>query len=110
MFMESGEEAKALYFAYKGKSLPEADNQLWEQAVAEDFAKLRKAGLTHPMMADVEKELGVSRCDSSVIARRHLSDGRGRRVSASCRCKIRDRRRHEPSHHRIDGRPGGLRV
>jgi hypothetical protein len=61
MFMESGEETKALYFAYKGKPLPEADNQLWEQAIAEDFAKLRKAGLTHPMMADIEKELGVSR-------------------------------------------------
>ena len=61
MFMERREEAKALYLAHKGKPLPEADNQLWEQAIAEDFAKLRKAGLTHPMMADIEKELGVSR-------------------------------------------------
>jgi len=61
MFMERGEEAKALYFAHKGKPLPEADNQLWEQAVAEDFAKLREAGLTHPMMADIENALGISR-------------------------------------------------
>jgi hypothetical protein len=29
--------------------------------IAEDFAKFRKAGLTSPMMADVEKELGSSR-------------------------------------------------
>ena len=28
--------------------------------IVEDFAQLRKAGLTHPIMADVEKELGVS--------------------------------------------------
>jgi hypothetical protein len=30
-------------------------------AIAEDFAEFRKAGLTHPMMADIEKELGISR-------------------------------------------------
>jgi len=28
--------------------------------IAEDFAEFRKAGLTHPMMAEIEKELGVS--------------------------------------------------
>jgi hypothetical protein len=28
-------------------------------AIAEDFAEFRKAGLTHPMMADIEKELGL---------------------------------------------------
>jgi hypothetical protein len=33
---------------------------LWERAIAEDFAELREAGLTHPMMTDIEKELGVS--------------------------------------------------
>jgi len=30
------------------------------RAIAQDFAEFRKAGLTHPMMADIEKELGVS--------------------------------------------------
>jgi hypothetical protein len=39
----------------------EVDKKLWEQAIAEDFAEFRKVGLTHPMMADVEKELGISR-------------------------------------------------
>jgi tetratricopeptide (TPR) repeat protein len=58
MFLERGEDSKALYLAHKGTSL--WGTQLWERAIADDFAELRKAGLTHPMMADIEKELGVS--------------------------------------------------
>ena len=46
--------------AYKGKPMSEQDARLWEQCIAEDLAEFRKAGLTHPMMADIEKELGVS--------------------------------------------------
>ena len=61
LFMEHDEEAKALYLAHKGELFSEEDNKLWEQGIAEDFAQFRKAGLTHPMMADVEKELGISR-------------------------------------------------
>jgi hypothetical protein len=61
MFIGHDEEAKALYFAHKGKPVSEDDNKSWEQVIAEDFAELGKAGLTHPMMADIEKELGVSR-------------------------------------------------
>jgi TPR repeat protein len=61
MFMAHDKEAKALYLAYKGKPFPAVTNKLWEQAIAEDFAKLREAGLTDPMMADIEKELGISR-------------------------------------------------
>jgi TPR repeat protein len=61
MFMERREEAKALYLAHKGKPLSEQDNRLWERVIVGDFAEFRKAGLTHPMMADIEKELGVSR-------------------------------------------------
>jgi TPR repeat protein len=59
MFLGRGEESKALYLAYKGKSVSEKDAKLWEHVIAEDFAELRKAGLTHPMMTDIEKELGV---------------------------------------------------
>ena len=58
MFVGSGEECKALYLAYKGKPV---SGQLWEHVIVEDFAEFRKAGLTHPMMADIEKELGISR-------------------------------------------------
>jgi hypothetical protein len=60
MFLERGEDAKALYFAHKGKPIGH-DGELWERAIAEDFAEFRMAGLTHPMMAEIEKELGVSR-------------------------------------------------
>jgi TPR repeat protein len=59
MFLERGEECKALYLAYKGKPVSERDGRLWEHVIAEDFAELRKAGLTHLMMADIEKELGA---------------------------------------------------
>ena len=37
------------------------DARLWERIIVEDFAEFRNAGLTHPMMADIEKELGISR-------------------------------------------------
>jgi len=60
MFLERGQESKALYLAHKGKPLSEQDARLWERVIAEDFAEFRKAGLTHPMMAEIEKELGVS--------------------------------------------------
>jgi len=60
MFLDRGEEAKTLYLAHKGKPISGRDGMLWERAIAEDFAELREAGLTHPMMADIEKELGVS--------------------------------------------------
>jgi TPR repeat protein len=58
MFLGRGEDSKALYFAYKGK--PVSGQLLWENVIAEEFAEFRKAGLTHPMMADIEKELGIS--------------------------------------------------
>jgi len=60
MFLGSGEECKALYLSYKAKPFPEQNGKPWERVIAEDFAEFRKAGLTHPMMADIEKELGVS--------------------------------------------------
>jgi TPR repeat protein len=60
MFLERGEDFKALYLAHKGKPISGQDGKLWERVIAEDFAEFRKAGLTHPKMAEIEKELGVS--------------------------------------------------
>ena len=60
MFVGRAEHSKALYLAHKGKPVSQRDARLWEHVIAEDFAEFRKAGLTHPMMADIEKELGVS--------------------------------------------------
>jgi predicted Zn-dependent protease len=61
MFMGHDEEAKAFYLVHKGEPVPDQNNELWEQVIAYDFEKLRKAGLTNPMMADIDKELGISR-------------------------------------------------
>ena len=59
MFSERAKEAKALYLAHKGEPVPEQDNKVWERVIIDDFAEFRKGGLTHPMMADIEKELGI---------------------------------------------------
>ena len=61
MFLGSARDSTALYLAYKGKPMSEQDSRLWERVIAEDFAEFRKAGLKHPMMADIEKKLGVAR-------------------------------------------------
>ena len=46
--------------AQKGKPISADSSKLWERVIAEDFAEFRKAGLTHPMMVDIERELGVT--------------------------------------------------
>jgi hypothetical protein len=61
MFLGHDEEAKALYLAHKKEHVSGEINKLWEQVIAEDFAQFRKAGLTSPMMADIEQELGIWR-------------------------------------------------
>jgi hypothetical protein len=61
MFIGRDEEAKTLYLAHKREPVSGEINKLWEQVIVHDFAAFRKAGLTHPMMADIEKELGISR-------------------------------------------------
>jgi tetratricopeptide (TPR) repeat protein len=60
MFLGRRDEANALYLAHKGEPIPELNNKLWEQTIADDFEVFRKEGVTNPMMADVEKELGIS--------------------------------------------------
>ncbi len=61
LFLDRFDEARALYLANKGKSMPNVDDQLWEQVVGEDFAKFRKAGLDHPRMTEIEATLGIKR-------------------------------------------------
>ena len=56
MFLERGEESKALYLAHKGKPLSEQDARLWERAIVQDFAEFRRPGLTTREMAEIEKE------------------------------------------------------
>ena len=54
MFLGHEEEAKALYLAHNVKPMSEQNSSLWERVIAKDFAEFRKAGLTHPVMADGE--------------------------------------------------------
>jgi len=61
MFIGRDEEPKTLYLAHKKEPVSGEISKLWEQVIADDFAAFRKAGLTNPMMADIEKELGISR-------------------------------------------------
>ena len=61
MFLGRGKEARTIHLAHRGKPVQGMDSKLWERVIADDFAEFREVGLTHPMMADIEKELGVSR-------------------------------------------------
>jgi TPR repeat protein len=60
MFLQRGEEATAIYLANRGKVTSEAAARRWEQVIAEDLVQLRKAGLTSPLMSDIERELGIT--------------------------------------------------
>jgi TPR repeat protein len=60
MFVGRGEESEALYLAHKGEPMSADDSRPWERVIAKDFADLRQAGLSRPMMDDIEQKLGVS--------------------------------------------------
>jgi hypothetical protein len=47
-------EAKAIYMAHKGEKI---GSRVWEQVIADDFAELRKAGITHSLMDDLAATL-----------------------------------------------------
>jgi hypothetical protein len=53
MFLERGDAARAVYLRYRGEQRVVGDKS-WEAAVVEDFAELRQAGLTHPLMDEIE--------------------------------------------------------
>ena len=57
MYLDRNAEARTVYETHKADLFP--DQQPWPQAVAEDFAQLRKAGREHPLMAEVEAALGI---------------------------------------------------
>jgi len=61
LFLGRADEARALYIKYKDKPVQENDNKPWQQVVANDFAAFRNAGLQHPLMAEIETVLGISK-------------------------------------------------
>jgi tetratricopeptide (TPR) repeat protein len=66
MFLDRADEARALYLKYR-RQQNVADNKSWEAVILEDFAELQKAGLTHPLMQEIEKASSL-RCRSLVLA------------------------------------------
>jgi tetratricopeptide (TPR) repeat protein len=54
MFLGRVDEARSLYLRYRGEKKVD-DEKPWETIVLDDFAEMRKAGLTHPLMDEIEK-------------------------------------------------------
>jgi tetratricopeptide (TPR) repeat protein len=56
MFVARVEEARAIYLAHRGaRNASASGEKSWETAVLEDFAELRAARLTHPLMDEIEQ-------------------------------------------------------
>jgi tetratricopeptide (TPR) repeat protein len=55
MFLGRAEEARALYLQYR-TATNVVEGKTWPQVVLDDFADLRKGGLVHPLMDEIEKE------------------------------------------------------
>ncbi|WP_426422560.1 hypothetical protein [Bradyrhizobium genosp. A] len=51
-------EARAIYSAHKGEKI--RSSRVWEQVIADDFAELRKAGITHPLMEEIAADWRLS--------------------------------------------------
>ena len=54
MFLGRIDEARALYLKYRGQK-DVLDGKSWEALILADFADLRKAGLSNPLMDEIEK-------------------------------------------------------
>ena len=55
MFLGRIDEARALYLKYRGQKDASSDAKPWETIVLGDFAEFRNAGLTNPLMDEIEK-------------------------------------------------------
>jgi tetratricopeptide (TPR) repeat protein len=59
MFLNRVDEARALYLKYRGQQKVSGDKP-WEAVILGDFAEFQKAGLTHPLMQEIEKAFAGS--------------------------------------------------
>jgi tetratricopeptide (TPR) repeat protein len=53
MFLRRDDEARALYLKYRGRK-DVYDGKSWDEAITRDFSEFRRAGLTTPLMGEVE--------------------------------------------------------
>ena len=60
MLLNRLDEAGALYLQYRDAKKV-IDEQPWVAAILEDFAELRKAGLAHPLMDEIEQNFAAGR-------------------------------------------------
>jgi tetratricopeptide (TPR) repeat protein len=58
MFLDRVDEARGLYLKFRGEKRVSGDNS-WEAVILEDFAELRKAGLAHPLMEEIERRFAA---------------------------------------------------
>ena len=56
MFIGRADEARAVYLKYRGVKDVQGGKS-WDAVILEDFADLRKNGLTNPLMDEIEKLL-----------------------------------------------------
>lgn len=61
MFIGKADEARALHIGRKGKQVAGRSYMGWELAVKEDFERFRAAGVTHPLMEEIERELSLAK-------------------------------------------------
>jgi tetratricopeptide (TPR) repeat protein len=54
MFAGRIDQARSIYLKYRGTK-DVGDGKSWETTILEDFAELRKAGVTNPLMDEIEK-------------------------------------------------------
>jgi hypothetical protein len=60
MFLGRVDEARTLYVRYRLEKNVK-NGKAWETLVLEDFAELRKAGLHHPLMNEIEARFRTGR-------------------------------------------------
>jgi hypothetical protein len=59
MFLGRADEARAIYLRYRNdKDVFEnkSDPITWDQLILQEFGELRQAGLTRPLMNDIERQ------------------------------------------------------
>lgn len=59
MFLTRSNEARALYLKYRDQKNVD-DGKPWPAVILDDFAALRKAGLSNPLMDEIEKDFKAS--------------------------------------------------
>jgi tetratricopeptide (TPR) repeat protein len=58
LFLDRIDDARALYLQYRGRKNV-LNQKSWEEIILEDFTELRKAGLAHALMDEIEKRFAA---------------------------------------------------